>query len=74
MVHYVLDRICTAHPRMGHRIWVGDLAQRAVGSPAQVCQQFISSLKDTCRGLTSMKLRVANKSIVLCSHHADAAE
>eukprot|EP00959_Pyramimonas_sp_CCMP1952_P398113 8341485-Pyramimonas_sp.AAC.1 len=59
---------------MGHRIWVDDLAQRVVGSRAQVRQQLISSLKETCQGLASMKLRAASKSIVTCSHHPDAVK
>eukprot|EP00959_Pyramimonas_sp_CCMP1952_P434168 9091907-Pyramimonas_sp.AAC.1 len=59
---------------MGHRIWVDDLSQRAVGSAASVTSDLIRCLRDTCRGLAQLHLRVAQKSVVMCSAFKEAVK
>ena len=45
----------------------------AVGSRASARQELVASLRDTGRGMAGMKLKLASKSVVMCSHHPDAA-
>eukprot|EP00959_Pyramimonas_sp_CCMP1952_P112363 2349393-Pyramimonas_sp.AAC.1 len=62
-----------AHLQMSHRIWIDNLAQRALGSRSSAPRQLIDILKATCQGLAGTQLKVASKSVVMCTHHPDAA-
>eukprot|EP00959_Pyramimonas_sp_CCMP1952_P147049 3077653-Pyramimonas_sp.AAC.1 len=34
MTYFAMKQVTTASPRMGHKLWIGDISQKAVGSRA----------------------------------------
>ena len=57
---------------MSHRLWVGDLSQTVQGSRAAVRNRLVACLTDACAELEHHGLAVSPKSVVLCTHVADA--
>eukprot|EP00959_Pyramimonas_sp_CCMP1952_P262806 5495287-Pyramimonas_sp.AAC.1 len=64
MTHYVLSAITTAHPRVSHRIWIGDISQGTRGSRSAVRRQLAARIIQTCQELRAKKLNVSPKSVV----------
>eukprot|EP00959_Pyramimonas_sp_CCMP1952_P073667 1539736-Pyramimonas_sp.AAC.1 len=72
MTHFVLRGVVTAHPQVSHRIWIDDLSQQVRGSRAAVRTQLRDCILDTCSALACNQLKVSPKSVVVCTHLADA--
>eukprot|EP00959_Pyramimonas_sp_CCMP1952_P133632 2794296-Pyramimonas_sp.AAC.1 len=35
LTYYVMDKVCTAHVRCSHRVWIDDMSQSTKGSQQQ---------------------------------------
>eukprot|EP00959_Pyramimonas_sp_CCMP1952_P277600 5803130-Pyramimonas_sp.AAC.1 len=57
---------------MGHRIWIDDLSQSVRGSRAVVRKELAACVINTCEELKAKQLKVANKSVIICSSFQDA--
>eukprot|EP00959_Pyramimonas_sp_CCMP1952_P385697 8083118-Pyramimonas_sp.AAC.1 len=74
MTHYVMAKISCSHQGVPHRLWIDDLSQSLAGSRQKVVSSLAARLADTADELKKMKLQIAPKSCVVCSHHGDAKE
>eukprot|EP00959_Pyramimonas_sp_CCMP1952_P311639 6521958-Pyramimonas_sp.AAC.1 len=69
-----MDKVCTAHVRCSHRVWIDDMSQSTKGTQQQVKRDLVSCVIDTARGLQQQGLKLAGKSVIVCSKFSDAKE
>eukprot|EP00959_Pyramimonas_sp_CCMP1952_P152136 3183249-Pyramimonas_sp.AAC.1 len=74
MAHYVMAKISCSHQGVSHRLWIDDLSQSLAGSRQKIASSLSACLADAADELKKMKLQIAAKSCVVCSHHGDAKE
>eukprot|EP00959_Pyramimonas_sp_CCMP1952_P088206 1845340-Pyramimonas_sp.AAC.1 len=56
---------------MGHRLWVDDLSQTIRGSRKVIRCQMVECIVQTCEQLAQRRLKVADKSIIMCTNVQD---
>eukprot|EP00959_Pyramimonas_sp_CCMP1952_P431118 9029148-Pyramimonas_sp.AAC.1 len=66
--------MCKANIRCSHRLWIDDLSQVTRGSRRQVRVNLVKCITDTAEGFHGQGLKIASKSVVVCSHYSDAVD
>eukprot|EP00959_Pyramimonas_sp_CCMP1952_P284391 5944921-Pyramimonas_sp.AAC.1 len=72
LTHFIMRVVVTATPTMNHRVWIGDVCQKITGSRQAVRSNLILGIVKTGQELAKAGLRLAKKSVVMCTNAADA--
>eukprot|EP00959_Pyramimonas_sp_CCMP1952_P134602 2816909-Pyramimonas_sp.AAC.1 len=69
----VRRRLCNFVSSLRERIWIDDLSQRVPGSREHVRSTLIRGGIRTAKEFRRLHSGLADKSVISCSRHADAA-
>eukprot|EP00959_Pyramimonas_sp_CCMP1952_P268616 5616576-Pyramimonas_sp.AAC.1 len=69
MTYYILDAVTKGSPMVDMRLWIDDLSQYVTGSRTFVQKRLLQVITHTNSVMAEDGLRIAAKSVMLCSHH-----
>ena len=72
MTYFILDRMSQSRPSVDMRLWMDDLSQFVAGPRKVIRGKLVKVLEETCQWLDKYGLKVAPKSVILCSKFPDA--